>query len=166
MTTKMCFKCGEVKPLDAFHRHAMMKDGHLNKCAACTVKDVAEWREKNPGCRAREWERKLEKLGKDRSRHGHGKCPIKKRKNALNYFHKKRLAGMCAFDKELDDFAFEEAKDLCSRRGGWEIDHIVPLRHRDACGLHNAYNLQVVPAVWNKKKGNRSMDTFFPTTGY
>ena len=49
MPIKKCFKCGEEKPLHAFYRHAMMRDGHLNKCVACTRKDVGEHRAKNLG---------------------------------------------------------------------------------------------------------------------
>lgn len=37
---KACFKCGATKPLDAFYKHPMMADGHLNKCADCTRSDV------------------------------------------------------------------------------------------------------------------------------
>ena len=40
------------------------------------------------------------------------------------------------------------------------VDHIVPLNHKDACGLHTAANWQVVPAEWNMAKGNRNMEEF------
>lgn len=40
--SKVCFKCGECKELDAFYKHPMMADGHLNKCANCTRADVRQ----------------------------------------------------------------------------------------------------------------------------
>jgi len=39
---KPCFKCGEVKELCQFYPHKKAKDGHLNKCKKCTIKDVRE----------------------------------------------------------------------------------------------------------------------------
>ena len=46
-SSKSCFKCEITKPLTEFYKHSMMADGHLNKCKACTKKDVANHREKN-----------------------------------------------------------------------------------------------------------------------
>lgn len=37
---KPCIKCGDQKPLDAFYRHPMMGDGHLNKCIDCCKADA------------------------------------------------------------------------------------------------------------------------------
>jgi len=42
MNSKICFKCGEDKPLSAYYKHKKMGDGHLNKCKDCTKRDVKE----------------------------------------------------------------------------------------------------------------------------
>ncbi len=47
MTTKACFKCLCVKPLEAFYKHARMRDGHLNKCMDCTKRDSLAHRLEN-----------------------------------------------------------------------------------------------------------------------
>lgn len=47
MSSKRCFKCLCVKPLDQFYRHTRTADGRLNKCIECTRADVAKHRLEN-----------------------------------------------------------------------------------------------------------------------
>jgi len=35
MSSKRCICCGEIKAIDQFYAHEMMRDGRLNKCSAC-----------------------------------------------------------------------------------------------------------------------------------
>jgi hypothetical protein len=44
---------------------------------------------------------------------------------------------------------------FCSIFPGFEVDHIVPIKHDQVCGLHVLRNLQVITRVENRAKGNK-----------
>jgi len=37
----------------------------------------------------------------------------------------------------------------------WEVDHIIPIKAEEVCGLHWHENLQVIPATLNRSKNNK-----------
>ena len=39
--SKKCFKCEKIKNISEFYKHPQMKDGHLNKCISCAIKDAS-----------------------------------------------------------------------------------------------------------------------------
>lgn len=70
------------------------------------------------------------------------------------------IAATLSFDKELFLMVENEAYSLAMLRSEitqaeWHVDHKVPLKSEFVCGLHNEYNLAVIPASDNVKKKNR-----------
>ena len=168
--TKICFKCNEEKSLLSFHKHSGMKDGRLNKCASCVVSDVKDWRINNPTSRNKDYERNKHKLGIVRSigeYHAELKANAKGRRAIVSEYDAKRRIKTDKFKmNDFDLFVLSEAGYLCNLREKitgtpWHIDHIIPLCHKSACGLHNAFNVQVVPAAWNIRKNNKNMTVYF-----
>lgn len=52
----------------------------------------------------------------------------------------------------------KEAAALCRDREAatgfaWHVDHMIPLQAKEACGLHCATNLQVIPAMRSRRRG-------------
>ena len=82
-----------------------------------------------------------------------------------SYGAKRRAAKKHATTGWSNEFFLEEAYRLANLRTQvtgleWHVDHIVPLQHKDACGLHTEDNLQVIPAALNYKKMNYTMDQY------
>jgi len=58
-----------------------------------------------------------------------------------------------------DKWVLQEAYKLAKLRTKmfgftWEVDHIIPLRGKNVSGLHVPTNIQVIPKVLNRTKGN------------
>jgi hypothetical protein len=80
------------------------------------------------------------------------------------YSANRKGAKLKATPSWANHFFIEEIYDLAARRtalktGGvakWHVDHIVPLQSPLVCGLHVENNLQVIPALVNLRKHNKT----------
>lgn len=64
---------------------------------------------------------------------------------------------------ELNSFALSEAVALAKLRkqllgNEWHVDHVIPVSKG---GTSEATNIQVVPALWNRRKSNAHTERFF-----
>lgn len=109
---------------------------------------TAEWRAKNPE-RRRQYE-------EDRARNNPGLM------RAKWSARRARLANaLVGWDRELTSFVEREACELAKRRErlfgtAWHVDHVLPIRGRNVCGLHVWNNFAVVPAAFNLAKMNKT----------
>lgn len=91
----------------------------------------------------------------------------KNQHKVLSYTHKRnsiKRNSMPSWYGEFDDFVMEEAADLAKRREvatgiKWNIDHMIPLASKTACGLHWHKNIQVIPEKLNLNKHIRMIFT-------
>lgn len=152
-------------------------------CIVCSSMTAMEWANKNKE-RSREtataWNKKNAKKEAARARkyRAENKHVYKqsianwRKKNAIRYkaymakaANDRRAAELQAFPKWAKDdkelvWVLKEIYELAALRTKmtgikWHVDHIVPLRGKEVSGLHLPWNLQVIPAVMNFKKGNK-----------
>jgi hypothetical protein len=59
-------------------------------------------------------------------------------------------------DLEAIEEIYKQCRDVTNLVGEpYHVDHIVPLNSKLVCGLHNQFNLQIIPGEENIKKSNR-----------
>jgi hypothetical protein len=166
--SKICYVCSQAKVLAQFHKNKAMADGHLNVCKVCDYAKKKAYRAANPGMRKAETDRLRARRGAMTRQEYFEKlrANAKGRTITVNAYAQRRRAKIESFRlSELDIFVIEEAYRLRDARRlatnfDWHVDHIVPLNHKKACGLHNAHNLQVVPAIWNLAKRHGNMNKY------
>jgi hypothetical protein len=158
----VCDKCKELARASA--RESMRRMRALDRDAYLAEKK--RYRESNRDqLLDKQRARRLANIETDRQR----KRDYRKLKPEVNHasltrYRASKAKATPSWDREFDDFVTQEASNLCRLRRevtgiAWEIDHMIPLRAVEACGLHVGLNLQVIPAWMNNSKKNRMMYT-------
>lgn len=125
--TKVCFKCGEEKPLSAFYTHVAMADGRLNKCKQCCLDYAALRRIRTD--RPREIDNRRWREGK------------KKQSNTPEYRERnpEKVKARSAVSNAIRDGKLIRQPCHCGRKGhAHHPDYSKPLEVEWLCPLHHS----------------------------
>ena len=168
MDALACSTCKEVKTIINFTENKSKARGFHYSCKKCMAHKAAirrrtkplneeqkerarirssEWRENNPA--------RNKKIKADwRQRN----LQVKNAANARRRAAKLNATPNWLTEEDLKQikYLYGLARDAKILTGDdYHVDHIVPLKGKDVCGLHVPWNLQVLPASKNLSKGNR-----------
>ena len=154
MGTKVCAKCSEMKPLDAFSKMKASKDGKQRQCKQCIANYHKDNRESRKSY-AREYFRKYYQANKEALR----KYQQEDKAARTARQAKRRACKIQATPKWANlskiEGLYKLAQYLTEEHGRQiHVDHIVPLQNPLVCGLHVEDNLQLLFAEDNISKSN------------
>jgi len=169
---KKCTGCGEILPREMFRPRKHNPRHVCAVCRACEPKVIREWNANNR-------ERANASARRSHKKNAHVyKAWCKANREYLNEWQRKYRTALKARLGSLPSkwcgdwrtrmvtpewanlFILKEAYSLARLRTKvtgfrWEVDHIVPLTSDLVCGLHNEFNIRVIPMVENRSKGNK-----------
>ena len=156
---KICTKCGETKPLDAFYRAPRNRSGRFSACIACTNRANLAWNKAHPKnivASNTKW-RELNRAACSRIGSRWAKrFPDRVNANVTRREAAKLKATPTWVNKGIIDAMYTMAVAMTKLTGiKYHVDHIVPLRSKLVSGLHVERNLQIIPAAQNCRKSNR-----------
>jgi hypothetical protein len=159
---KTCKVCGQSLPIGCFTKHPMSADGYQPKCRSCRAEyDRARYelvRDKLLQS-ARAWKLANPERARQHGRKADAKRIAKKLASWRLYEPAVKRATPTWADTEAIEMFYSVAEVLSRSGAKFEVDHIVPIRGKQASGLHVQDNLRVVPRHENRSKGNRLIST-------
>lgn len=170
---KKCSKCGAIKSTVDFYADKREKDGVRHACKTCICLDrkarylanhekelemSQNWKSNNLEKHRKansEWQKANGEKVSLYARKWQKANPLK----VSSIKASRRSAGKCAWanSKKIQEI-YEFAKEF--RNAGFDVhvDHIIPLKGKDASGLHVEHNLRVCLANANLRKSNQLME--------
>ena len=167
MEVKVCRLCKKAKAILEFGNHKNTRDKLKHECRVC-LSEVAKLRKRERYLSDPTYRKRCSEINVKSQQTDKGK---KRRSvwSAVNR-HKGRGWDMARKDsvRQATPVWLSEAQKAAINQMHWlardlevisgytyQVDHIVPLRGKNVCGLHVPWNLQILPSDINLSKGNR-----------
>lgn len=144
---KNCSKCKKILPTTEFYKDSRNWHGLRGQCKTCAKKIANNYWSVN-----REYKREYDK--KYIKENSHIRAAYEARRRAI--IKQATPKWLTKIDYiEIKDFYYQ-AQEMTRLSGEkFEVDHIVPLKGENVCGLHVPWNLQVITKTENLKKFNK-----------
>lgn len=161
MDSKLCSSCKHEYPLENFYKWKRGSLGVTCQCKSCHQLSNKKWRKDNPK-KVSDIATSYRKRNKDKM-NARTRAWRERNKDYDAFRQRERKAlkknAIPCWVNEEEKFLIKEAYKLAQLRTNlfgfqWHVDHIVPLKHKNACGLHCIENLQVIPWIENLRKRN------------
>ena len=164
MTERSCRVCGLTKPLIEFEKHKKGKSGHTNRCMPCRNEYLKGYYKKNKDKIVQTQVKSLKKRRSEGQDDNKPQRDYAKRNPHYQKFyarqreaHIKRATPDWLSPSDREDMKkWYLLRDKMSEKFGCEyhVDHIVPLRGENVCGLNVPWNLQILEKSLNLSKRN------------
>ncbi len=158
---KYCPVCKNTKPFSDFYLSKAKKSGYHSSCKECSKEEKRLWRIKNKD-KVAAYDKQWQEQNKDKKSANYKQWQQSNRGTVNAYNSKRRASEKAATpswaDLEKIKSLYNVAQYLDWISGGFvkhHVDHIIPLRGKNVCGLHVEDNLQILIDKDNLRKSNK-----------